>query len=641
MNRVLFSLVALFSVVGVQAWEWKPVGDNIKTQWVSNVDPTCPRPEYPRAHMVRRDWLNLNGQWNYGITPASAENFTPEGNILVPFAIESSLSGVGRMVGKDNALWYERSFSLPKGWKDRNVILHFGAVDWKAEVWVNGYYVGEHSGGFDPFHFDVTPYLAKSGQQSVVVKVWDGTDSSWLPRGKQVEKPVYIWYTPVTGIWQTVWLEAVPQTHIDSYNTVSDINSGELSVDVNISAMKLGDKIKVEVLEGAIGYNPANPSADVLAEASGRGTIKVTLPDPQLWSPVNPYLYGLRISIVRDGKVIDKVDGYTSLRSVSKVMDADGYNRIALNGTPVFQFGPLDQGWWPDGLYTAPTEEAMVWDIVKTKEMGFNMVRKHIKVEPANWYYWCDVHGMLVWQDMPNIADHHGPRSLKNGRFRPFGEDRWFTNRSDELVEAQTNGWSHDSFIGGTDCDVPQEWKDNYYREWTNIINSLKVFNCITVWVPFNEAWGQFDTERAVELTRRLDPTRLVNEASGGNFALCGDIQDVHRYPSPMMNAFDRKMINVIGEYGGIGYPVQGHLWVISENNWGYGKVMSSGEQVLDQYEKYAQRLKLLKQTGVSAAVYTQTTDVEVEVNGLITYDRKVVKVDTKRMAEINRSVIE
>lgn len=640
MKKLVFLALALSMAVGAFAQEWSPVGENIKTRWAAEVDPSCPRPEYPRPQMVRANWMNLNGLWNYGITEASAESFNAEGKILVPFAVESSLSGVGRNVGKDNALWYEREFTLPKNWKGNNVLLHFGAVDWMAEIWVNGLYVGEHRGGFDPFHFDVTPYLKKSGAQSLTVKVWDGTDSSWLPRGKQVEKPAYIWYTPVTGIWQTVWLEAVPQTHIDSYYVVSDIATGELSVEVEASAFKLGDEFRVEVLEGGIGYNPATPSSTVLASGQGRGTVKVTVPQARLWSVDDPYLYGLKVSVIRGGKVVDSVDGYTSLRKISKVKAADGYHRMALNDEPLFQFGPLDQGWWPDGLYTAPTEEAMVWDIIKTKDFGFNMIRKHIKTEPASWYYWCDVHGMLVWQDMPCIADHHGTRSHQGRSFRNFGGDRWFDNRSDELVKAQTNEWSRDSFIGGTDCDVPQEWKENYYREWTNIINALKGFQCIVVWVPFNEAWGQFDTKVAVELTRRLDPTRPVNESSGGNFELCGDIQDVHHYPGPMMNAFERKMINVIGEYGGIGYPVDGHLWKITETNWGYGEVMSSGDQVLDLYEEFADRLKVLKSTGVAAAVYTQTTDVEVEVNGLITYDREVVKVDEERLAKINASVI-
>ena len=641
MRKALLVFAAITLAYGAIAQEWSPVGNNIKTEWVKDVDPSCPRPEYPRPQMVRADWMNLNGLWNYGITSADEGSFRPEGKILVPFAVESSLSGVGRLVGKDNALWYERTFTLPKNWKGKDVLLQFGAVDWKAEVWVNGLYVGCHTGGFDPFHFNVTPYLTKSSDQTLTVKVWDGTDSSWIPRGKQVEKAAYIWYTPVTGIWQTVWLEAVPQTHIDSYYVVSDITKGEIEVEVNTSALKLGDEIQVKVLEGAVGYDPAKPSTKILAEAQSAGKVKVMIPDAHLWSTTDPYLYGLKVSIVRDGKVVDSVDGYTALRKISKVNTPDGYNRMALNDKPLFQFGPLDQGWWPDGLYTAPTEKAMVWDIVKTKEMGFNMIRKHIKVEPQSWYYWCDVHGMLVWQDMPSIADNHGNRSHKGRFFKNFGEARWFDNRSDELVKAQTNEWSRDSFVGGTDCDVPFEWKQNYYKEWKDIIEALKGFQCIVVWVPFNEAWGQFDTKVASDYTKALDPTRLVNAASGGNFELCGDIQDVHHYPAPMMNAFERKMINAIGEYGGIGYPVEGHLWKITDTNWGYGEVMSSGEQVLKLYEEFVEKLKLLYQTGVAAAVYTQTTDVEVEVNGLITYDRKVVKVDEKRMAEINKSLIE
>ena len=641
MKKVSLVFSAMTLAFGAIAQEWSPVGDNIKTEWVKDVDPSCPRPEYPRPQMVRGDWMNLNGLWNYGITSADAGSFMAEGKILVPFAVESSLSGVGRNVGKDNALWYERTFTMPKNWKGKDVLLQFGAVDWKAEVWVNGLYVGSHTGGFDPFHFNVTPYLTKSSEQTLTIKVWDGTDSSWIPRGKQVEKPAYIWYTPVTGIWQTVWLEAVPQTHIDSYYVVSDISKGELEVEVNATAIKIGDEFRVEVLEGGVGYNPAKPNNKVVAVAQGRGKVNVSIPDARLWSVENPYLYGLKVSVIRDGKVVDSVDGYTALRKISKVTTADGYNRMALNDKPLFQFGPLDQGWWPDGLFTAPTEEAMVWDIIKTKELGFNMIRKHIKVEPQSWYYWCDVHGMLVWQDMPSIADHHGKRSHKGRFFKNFGEDRWFSNRSDELVAAQTNDWSRDSFIGGTDCDVPFEWKQNYYKEWKDIIEALKGFQCIVVWVPFNEAWGQFDTKVASDYTQSLDPTRLVNAASGGNFEFCGDIQDVHHYPAPMMNAFEQKMINAIGEYGGIGYPVDGHLWKITDTNWGYGEVMSSGEQVLKLYEEFVEKLKLLVQTGVAAAVYTQTTDVEVEVNGLITYDRKVIKVDQKRMAEINKSLIE
>ena len=297
MKKVLLLLSTGLMAISAFAQAWAPVGDNIKTDWIKDIDPSCPRPEYPRPQMVRGDWMNLNGLWNYGIAPANAEGFNVEGQILVPFAVESSLSGVGRLVGKDNALWYERSFTVPKTWKGKDVLLQFGAVDWKAEVWVNGLYVGCHTGGFDPFHFNVTPYLSKSGEQKLTVKVWDGTDSSWLPRGKQVEKAAYIWYTPVTGIWQTVWLEAVPQTHIDSYYVASDISDGRLEVEVNTSALKLGDEFKVEVLEGGVGYNPAEPSEKVVASAQGSGKVEVVVPDAHLWSVEDPYLYGLKVSV--------------------------------------------------------------------------------------------------------------------------------------------------------------------------------------------------------------------------------------------------------------------------------------------------------------------------------------------------------
>ena len=314
------------------------------------------------------------------------------------------------------------------------------------------------------------------------------------------------------------------------------------------------------------------------------------------------------------------------MRSIS-VCKNNGYNkRMALNGKQLFQFGPLDQGWWPDGLYTAPTDEALRFDIIKTREWGYNMIRKHIKVEPARWYYYADVEGMLVWQDMPCIGDI-------SGKGFPAGA------RDADIIKGQSNQWAHDSFIGGTDCDVPQEWKDNYYKEWEEIIEALKGFQCIVVWVPFNEAWGQFDTPQVVEFTRKLDPTRLVNQSSGGNFHFCGDIQDCHHYPQPAMNAFEGKFVNVLGEYGGIGYPVEGHLWK-QDKNWGYGSVMSSTAELMDRYEEFAELLKHYIVCGTAAAVYTQTTDVEIEVNGLMTYDR-VIKIDEERMRRINRSVIE
>ena len=619
--------------VATFAQKWAPVGENIKSPWAEKVDPAATLPEYPRPQMVRADWMNLNGLWNYAITEASADSFKAEGKILVPFAVESSLSGVGRKIAKDEALWYERTFTLPKEWAGRNVLLHFGAVDWQAEVFVNGIFVGEHKGGFDPFSFDITPFLKKSGRQTLKVKVMDATDNGFQPRGKQCFINRSIWYTPVSGIWQTVWLEPVSPAHIDSYYVISDIDKGTMSFEVASSAAD-GDVVKVAVLEGCEGYSAENPSSKVLAEVvvnNGKAVIK--LDNIKTWSPDSPYLYGVKVTLQSYGKVVDAVDGYTAMRKISIVNDKtpNKYRRMALNNEPLFQFGPLDQGWWPDGLYTAPTDEALKFDIAKTKEMGFNMIRKHIKLEPARWYYWCDVYGMLVWQDMPSIGDH---------------SKKQMPARDKEIQDAISNKWSSDSFFGGTYCDIPQEWKANFYREWTNIINAFKNFQCIVVWVPFNEAWGQFDTPAAVKLTRELDPTRLINPSSGGNYDLSqgvegfGDILDVHHYPCPAMNIFERKFVNVIGEYGGIGLPVEGHTWEIARK-WGYGGNKKDSEEVMKTYEDFLEMLKIFVQTGCAAAVYTQTTDVEGEVNGLITYDRKVIKVDMPRIAKGNQSVIE
>ncbi|MCM1502134.1 MAG: beta-galactosidase [Bacteroidales bacterium] len=628
MRKIFASISVLALSVAAFAQDgWSPAGDNIRTPWADEVNPAAPLPEYPRPQMVRADWQNLNGLWTYAITPVSASAFEAEGEILVPFAIESSLSGVGKSVGRDNALWYEREFTVPSKWKGRDIILHFGAVDWLSELWINGQKVGEHKGGFTPFEYNITPYLKKSGRQTLTMKVFDATDNSYQPRGKQICVPEGIWYTPVTGIWQTVWMEPVAAAHITDYYVVSDIDNAKMSFEVASEGVTSADVVKVQLVEGAVGYSAETPGSTVLAEAVVKdGKAEIAVPDMKTWSPDEPYLYGIKISIVRGKKVMDCVDGYTAMRKVSmcrsqKTRYSYDYKRIGLNNAPLFQYGPLDQGWWPDGLYTAPTDEALKFDIVKTKDWGFNMIRKHIKVEPARWYYWCDVLGMLVWQDMPSIADH-GRRAYRDA----------------EIEKNVRNRWAGDSFVGGTDCVIPEEWKQNYYREWTDIIQSLKKFQCIVVWVPFNEAWGQFDTPVAVELTRKLDPTRLINESSGGNFSFCGDIIDVHHYPFPAMNAFEARFINVLGEYGGIGLPVEGHLWQ-KDRNWGYVKY-SNGKEVLDEYEKFAEMLKVFTRTGCSAAVYTQTTDVEGEVNGIMTYDRKVIKVDEERLARINRAVI-
>ena len=579
--------------------QWKPAGDKIMTEWAEKIDPANVLPEYPRPQQVRDDWQNLNGLWEYAITAKDAARPSDfDGQILVPFAVESALSGVGRSLTAEDALWYSREFTVPKDWKGRNIILNFGAVDWKTEVYVDGKLAGEHTGGYDPFSFDITGLLAKGKKHNLTVKVLDQTDAWYQPHGKQVMDPQGIWYTPVSGIWQTVWMEPVPETYIKSFTTVPDVPGAKLAVDVKVENMQPGDICRVQMYDGEFLAGEGNGYKDA-----------VWVTNPKLWSPENPFLYDLKIMIIRKGQVVDEVKGYAAMREVTVARDADGHKRMLLNGEPLFQYGPLDQGWWPDGLYTAPTDEALAFDIIKTKEFGFNMIRKHVKVEPARWYYHCDRLGMLVWQDMPSTA---------------FGDNKW---------------GNHD-YDTGTDSKITQEGKDNYYNEWKEIINDFKIFPSIVVWVPFNESWGQFDTDEVVKFTREQDPSRLINYASGGNFVKCsGDILDLHNYPDPEMYLYDPAYINVLGEYGGIGLPLEGHLWQ-TDRNWGYIQY-KNGDDVLDAYERYAEELIDLVQKGFAAAVYTQTTDVEGEVNGLMTYDRKVIKVDAERLAQINRTVIE
>ncbi|MBQ6087673.1 MAG: beta galactosidase jelly roll domain-containing protein [Bacteroidales bacterium] len=608
----------------VSAQNWAPAGDHIRTKWAEEVTPANVHQEYPRPQLVRGNWLNLNGLWDYAIVGKEATRPTKaDGKILVPFCVESSLSGVGRTFTPDDALWYRTSFRLPAGWKGKKVRLNFEAVDWSAQVWVNGKEIGSHTGGYTHFSFDITPALNKGGNQELVIKVLDGTDNDIQPRGKQVSNPSGIWYTAVSGIWQTVWLEAVPDAFVADYNVASDIAEGSVTLDVDVCGAKPGDRVKVAVIDGGVGYDPEKGAGPVVADAQAAAgePVKVVIPDVKLWSPDSPYLYGLKITLERGGKAVDEILGYTALRKISAQKDKSGRKRMAVNDNLLFQFGPLDQGWWPDGLYTAPTDEALEFDVIKTRDFGFNMIRKHIKVEPSRWYYFCDKHGVLVWQDMPSFCAHNGAR------------------------------WDTQTYNRGEDVRASRAARTNYYKEWGEIIAQLNKFQCIAVWVPFNEAWAQFNTAAAVDFTREKDPTRLINMASGGNWytrrrekgmtrqdTKIGDIIDCHNYPEPWMSFWDFQMVNVLGEYGGIGLPLEGHLWQ-TDRNWGYVQY-KDGDEVLTEYTNFAGLLKELVGFGCSAAVYTQTTDVEGEVNGLMTYDRKVIKMNEAKLRAVNLDVI-
>jgi beta-galactosidase/beta-glucuronidase len=604
MKKNIFFLAAAFLLLQPAFSQpgWKIAPGKIVTPWAEKVNPASPLPEYPRPQMVRGNWKNLNGLWDYAVTPKDANRPNSfNGKILVPFAIEAALSGVGKTVGKDSVLWYRTTFSLPAATNGKRVLLHFGAVDWQAEVTVNGQKIGSHQGGYDPFSFDITSAL-KKGNQQLEVRVWDPSDDGRQPRGKQVKQPSGIWYTPVTGIWQTVWIEVVPQTYIASTKQTPDIDKQTLSLSVNAENLQSGDQVRVSAWDGQTKVTEQT--------ASGNNEISLPVSNHKLWSPENPFLYDLRIAVIRNGKVVDEVTGYFAMRKISVKPDANGIQRILLNNKFVFQYGPLDQGWWPDGLYTAPTDEALRFDVDKTKEMGFNMIRKHVKVEPARWYNYCDKLGMLVWQDMPS-------GDLGN---------RWD---------------ARPGIIGRANDKQRTSESENIYRtEWNEIIQDLYNFPSIIIWVPFNEAWGQFKTEEITRWTMQKDPSRIVNSASGGNFYPVGHIIDLHNYPEPALlqpEWFGSKQAIVLGEFGGLGLPLEGHTWQ-DKNNWGY-RTFRNTDTLISTYSSYIANMVPFIQKGLSAAVYTQTTDVEVETNGLMTYDRKVIKIPEATLKEIHRKL--
>lgn len=596
-------MIGLLSLPLLAADDWKPVDAKLMTRWASDVSPENVLPEYPRPQMTRPDWQNLNGLWQYAITPKDAAQPTQwDGQILVPFCIESALSGVGQRVSPEQQLWYRRPFQANHPVDGGRLLLHFGAVDWKTAVYVNGILVGEHTGGYDPFTLDITQAV-QDGANELIVAVWDPTDSGHQPRGKQVLNPRGIWYTPVTGIWQTVWLEPTPATYVRALRIAADVDRSAITVSVFGSNEA---DVRIEARDGDA----------VVGRATGKTGSTVTVPirDAKQWSPDSPHLYDLRIELIQSGETVDAVQSYAALRKIEMKADDSGVNRLMLNGLPLFQYGPLDQGWWPDGLYTAPTDEALKYDVEITKAFGFNMSRKHVKVEPARWYYWCDRLGLLVWQDMPSGED---PGRKKEERLR----------------------WVRDIGVEGPDLVRAASSAQQYTHELEQLIRDFGNHPSIVVWVPFNERWGQSDTEGTVELVRRLDPTRLVNSASGGNFLGVGDILDVHRYPDPVFPGTDPYQAVVCGEFGGLGLPVEGHT-LLDKGNWGY-RSYDNKQALTEAYLEKIEMLKPMIPQGLAAAIYTQISDVEIEVNGLLTYDRKVLKMDPNVIGKANRKLYE
>ena len=568
----------------------------MKTVWGECLRPDAILTEYPRPQLRRESYLNLNGPWEYAITDTDTQPETFDGTILVPFSPEAPLSGVERTLGSDQFLWYRRSVILPEGFVRDRTFLHFGAVDQEAAVFVNGRQLAHHSGGYLPFTCDVTDALQGGREMDIVVCVRDVTDESYHTRGKQRTARGGIWYTPQSGIWQTVWMESLPKTHIRGLRITPLFDEAMVELRVQTSV----PCACVARLDGR-----------TITFCSGTA-VRVPMPGFHAWSPEDPFLYDLQLEAGDD-----RVESYFAMRGFSVQTDADGLPRLCLNGRPYFHTGVLDQGYWPDGLYTAPSDEAMVFDIALMKRMGFNLLRKHIKIEPLRWYYHCDRLGMLVWQDMPNGGGEYLPLTISapllTGRHR---------DDHDYVRFARQDAAGRREFL----------------QELDAMVEHLYNCPCIAMWVPFNEGWGQFEAREAAERIRALDPTRTVDHASGWHDQGAGDVKSLHVYFRAYRHrqSGDGRAV-VLSEFGGYNHRVQGHAF--NRRDFGYRRYRTAEKLRFAIQDLYVRQIIPAKAQGLSAAVYTQLSDVEDELNGLVTYDRAVVKMEEEAMLALNEAL--
>lgn len=585
------------------------MANTLKTRWFDKVDKNCPLNEYPRPQLVRKNWMCLNGQYDYAITATAAERpAVYDGKILVPFSIESALSGVEKPLSPEFFLWYRLFFTLDESFNNKNTILHFGAVDWQCQIYINGKLAGEHTGGYCAFSFDITNLL-QNEENELVVCVYDPTDTSWQQRGKQVMNPHGIWYTATSGIWQTVWLEPVNSCYVKKIEILPNIDNSTVRITTTVSGAQSDDiTIKAVICD--------NGKQVISQEITGDSIIQI--PDTKLWSPESPFLYNLHLELYKDGKLSDRVKSYFGMRKFSAGKDSNCVPRLFLNNKPYFQKGLLDQGYWSDGILTPPSDEAMIYDIENMKNLGFNMLRKHIKIEPLRWYYHCDRLGMIVWQDMISGGEYIG--NVLAGVLPNLG------------IHVKDNDYKR---FKRSNSQARIQFKSELFEMIDILYNSVSI-GC---WVPFNEGWGQFDAKEIARAVMEHDNSRIVDHASGWHDQGGAQLKSVHRYILPVKKPKTDSRPFVLSEFGGYSRVMSDHVWNIKKC---FGYRMFKDEATLTKaYKKLMeQQIIPLVEKGLCATVYTQLSDVENEVNGILTYDREKVKLDANTVRALNEKLL-